>query len=270
MEYDLLDRLVWLYVRISVILLASTGCMDPAAPRAAPDDLDRALAIYAILDPDVEQPSLAVSTAFIRDTVLEGLTTRLRRSSGDDEMVKGTSVELGVCFPSGFYYATTVECQAFPEPIASGRTYTVTAEAASYPAVSGTTVIPGPFEITDVDAAGEPPGTARLDAAWTVSRGAHGYVVGVRADTTVCHSVYGCDGWFAVTANTQFSGRVPGHALQQGRGPWSVYVYALDRHLYEYLTSGTNGDLFSVPPAENVVGGYGVVGSWVRRWIELR
>jgi hypothetical protein len=44
-----------------------------------------------------------------------------------------------------------------------------------------------------------------------------------------------------------------------------VDVYALDRALFEYLTTGASGDLFPVPPVQNIVGGHGAMGAWVRR-----
>lgn len=60
------------------------------------------------------------------------------------------------------------------------------------------------------------------------------------------------------------AGTIPGEALEDGSGPWSLEVLALDRGLYEYFISGTGHDLFSVPPVENVEGGHGVLGSWSR------
>jgi hypothetical protein len=48
-------------------------------------------------------------------------------------------------------------------------------------------------------------------------------------------------------------------------GPYYVDVYAMDRHAYEDVMTGSGSEFLPVPPSENVVGGFGAVGAWVIR-----
>jgi hypothetical protein len=146
--------------------------------------------------------------------------------------------------------------------------------------------VPGDFEVLDVRAEGTaPPGSEGLYVRWTESEGAYRYLVALRATIPPWCVEYGerClngstqvlpdrQGWFAVTQNTVLQTVVSGEAAEEiasGRGPWYVDVYAVSKPLYEYLTTGTSGRLFPVPPVQNVEGGYGAVGAWVVRTMKI-
>ncbi|HEY0035512.1 MAG TPA: DUF4249 family protein, partial [Longimicrobium sp.] len=148
-----------------------------------------------------------------------------------------------------------------------GASYRVSVSADGFAAASGTVLVPGDFVVKAVEVRGALPGTEGLEAAWSASAGAYRYVVTVRPTTAPeCVRIRSCDKrWFAVTSDTTLSTTVPADELSGGEGPWSVDVYALDRALYEYLTTGASGDLFPVAPVQNVQGGHGAVGAWLRR-----
>ncbi|MEJ2184450.1 MAG: DUF4249 family protein [Gemmatimonadota bacterium] len=264
---------------VSVLLLATLAafaCMDPASPRLPPNDRDRSLVLFMVLDPDEVATlvpggqGLWVTTAFVQDSLappdweFHGVDAIL--SSPGAASVQGQPADRG-CYGGDFPAAAT--CMRFPGPIRYGATYSVTVSADSFPTATASANVPGDFKILDHEANGSPPGTAGLSVSWTPSAGAYRYLVTLRAESTPECYPYCWNGWSAIAESTSFTGSVPAAALSKGLGPWLLDVYALDRHLYEYLSSGTGGPLFSVAPTSNVQNGYGVVGAWVRRSVPV-
>lgn len=148
-----------------------------------------------------------------------------------------------------------------------GATYEVRASGEGFPSISATVSVPGDFRVREVTARGTPPGTEELQVRWTPSSGAYRYVVALRPQMEPrCIAMNNCrQGWYAVTSDTVLREKVPAAELEGAEGPWSVDVYAMNQAAYEYLTTGTAGNLFPVPPVQNVNGGYGAAGAWVRR-----
>lgn len=246
-----------------VAILAVSACIDPAEPRPVPLGLDRSLVLMALLDPDAG-PVLLVTTTEARDTTLTGLRTFLAFPGG--EVVTGR--DHPSC-PATVDAIAILRCLTFDAALDAGQEYSLRATADGYPAAEGSAAIPGDFQITSYSSSGAPPGSAELWAEWTPSAGAHRYMVAIRsANNPRCHAVTGC-GWWVATEDSRFEGVVPGVAYREGDGPWYLDIYAVERNLWQHLSSGTPGGLFSVPPASNVVGGFGVIGAWVRRSVPL-
>lgn len=259
---------------ILALVATLTGCMEPAGLRRAPQDRDRSLVLFAVLDPDEGAASrpggqdVGVTSSFVPDTgevmpAFYGVSAVL--SSPDTAPVQGETN--GSCYPSNLAGAFT--CLRFHTSVYPGQTYTVTVSANEYPTAMATTTIPGDFRILDYEAKGLPPGTNGLRVSWTSSVGAYRYLVALRSEETPTCYPDCWNGWSVITDSMSFAGTVPTVALSKGTGPWHLDVYALDKHLFEYLSTGTGGHLFSVAHVSNVENGYGVVGSWVRRSVAV-
>lgn len=150
--------------------------------------------------------------------------------------------------------------------------------AEGYASASATVRIPNGFNIIRAEAHGEPPGREGLEAAWSASEGSYRYLVGLRAEVPpwcaltegdLCGVAPDRQGWFTMLPDTVLDTTVSTEELEGGEGPWYFEVYATDEPLHGFLTTGHAGDLFPVPPKQNVEGGYGAVGSWVRRSVEI-
>lgn len=257
-----------------VAVIFSAGCIDPAMPRELPPNIgfDSSLVVFMALDPALSDDStdagqsLSVSTAVVPDTTLEGLQAVL--SNIDGSAVQGQRTTRDCVYTADF--ASTLECFRFPGALVAGQQYQIEVSADGYPTAVGQAVVLGDFEIIDHVATGTPPGAVELHVSWTASSSAYRYMVAISTDSLPrCYSSPCKTGWVAVTASTSFSGTIPAGAVSEGEGPWTLGVYAVDKPLYDYLVSGTPGDLFSVPPVGNVQGGYGVMGAWVRRPVPL-
>lgn len=262
------------------LLVGLLGCDDPTRPLEAPSHLDQSLMLFGILDPDSASQPIMVGTSAnagtggaSRTDPLEGVfaevfagDTRLLRVEPDTTFPPDP---LDPCFDRYGRRIWQLCLHLDFRPVA-GRTYTIRVSAKDRATVTATVHVPGGFDIVDVSAAGHPPGTERLSARWTRSEAVHRYFVALRASDNDCElNGYGCPGgWYAVTTDTMIETVVPRRELRHGSGTWFVDIYALDRALHEYLTTGTGGEFFSVPPTSNVEGGYGVVGSWLRRSYE--
>lgn len=143
-----------------------------------------------------------------------------------------------------------------------GATYRVEATAdGRVPAVGETRVV-GDFEIERAALSGTD-GSHSLTATWSESTAAHRYLMGVRRrwkDCSTCGRA-----WYAEVEGTRFEGQVP-QATVDNAGPVPMLdMFAVDRHFHAFLTTGDGGNLHEVHPVQNVVGGYGVVGSYRHR-----
>jgi hypothetical protein len=253
--------------------IALAACDDPTMTRPPPGL--SAMTLFLILDPDAEVQPLLVKPA---ETVggLGGLAGEIRRGGTVVASVpRTTGAPENEFYPCAARYGALQvappRCLSFAHRPEYGATYTVSASADAYPLASGSTTVPGNFTITSATASGTPPGTGGLRATWTRSMGVYRYIVTVRpASAPECVTALSCEqGWFVATQDTVIDAAVPAEALSGGGAPFHLDVYAVDEALYQYLTTGTSGNLFPVGAVQNVRGGYGAVGSWVRRSQQL-
>ena len=270
-------------VALLVLSAVTVSCDDPTAFRNPPNE-DR-MTMLVVLDPAFDTQAVWI-TPFDRDSI-RGLSVEvwigdaLVSTGTSDPRDEGDAGELDLCRVRHNRYLwgphrwqTPKYCYVFPLRPAAEATYEVVLRADGRPTVRGRTTVPAGFAVHDVSARGDPPGTAGLDLAWGPSAGAHRYAVMLRSlNGDVDHNVsfdYPYHGWYRATADTAISWVVPGDSIDPKlTAPWVLDVYALDRALYEHITSGSQDDLFPVPPASNVEGGFGVVGSWVRRSVPV-
>lgn len=262
---------------LALWIAATAGCDDPTMLRPAPG-LNREMILTMVLDPDESRQVLFVEAVDV-DGHFEGwVRSEIFDSRGSligseihDSIPKNPADRVENNLPCAVRYgvlgtANPSACFEFDLQPEHGSRYRVRVSAEGRPTAEAETLIPGDFQILDVDATGSPPGTTGLRVRWTPSSGSYRYIVAIRSERVECYDVKGClDGWYADTDATELYATVPAEKLRAGRGPWWVDVYAMDRALYEYLTTGSGGDLFAIPPVQNVEGGYGVIGAWVRR-----
>ena len=257
---------------VSALILILLGCGDPLTVRDAPA-VDRSIRLFMVLDPDSATQALLLES-LDPGGKFEDLRAELHASGGlivvgqihkypdapDVDDRRRCSQRYGAI---GTNAASA--CVVFESAVEPGRSYDLIVSARQRPTARARTTVPDAFSIVALSLAGEPPGTDGVDAHWNPSPSAHGYFALLRADSTDCVDVRGCPGgWSISTTDTVVSATIPREALEDGSGPWTFEVIALDRGLYQYLNSGTGNDLFSVPPIENVEGGHGVLGSWTR------
>lgn len=263
----------------AALLLA--GCDDPARLLTPPPV--RSMSLYMVLDPDRPEQPLLVKSPQADEPVL-ALRGEVRQAAATVESIApegdGTRDDYGPCIHSYGHIVHTggpPRCLAFSFSPRHGATYAVSVAAQGRPTASATVTVPGPFKIRSAAAQGSPPGTDGLQAAWTRSEGAYRYVVALRSD-----SLYSCyydptcsepdwdtQAWWVATTDTAIEVRVPADRLRGGMGGWRVEVYAMDRHVFDFLSTGTVAEPFPVPPRQNVQGGYGAVGAWVRRSVPV-
>jgi hypothetical protein len=259
----------------ATLLLAAltvAGCDDPLAPRRAPGM--RAMSLFMILDPDrPTQPVLVapvMESGFVdlRGEVLEGDRTVAAEPTDTAKVDEDW-------LPCADRYGSLVNspsCLVFDFTPRYGATYRVAVSARDRPTAAATTTVPGNFAIVSHEAEGSPPGTTRLRATWTSSAGVYQYVVAVRGEGHIwCYPDSVCnERWYAVTQDTSLSVTIDAKYFKSAPGPYFLDVYAMNRDVFGYLMTGSTSGLFPVPPAQNVEGGAGGVGAWVKRAVPLR
>lgn len=62
---------------------------------------------------------------------------------------------------------------------------------------------------------------------------------------------------------------VPDHAIGEAVDPLILDVAALSKEFHVFLTSGTGGSRFSVPPVQNIENGFGFVGAMRVRSLDI-
>jgi hypothetical protein len=259
---------------LAALLAASTlaGCDDPMTPRQIP--VIQSMRLLLILDPDKsEQPILVQHVSHgvlseLRGTLSDG-TQQWHAASLDE------SPNSQEWFPCSDRYGTLVNqprCLRFGVAPRFGATYHVSVSALGVPTATATATVPEDFAIVAFAAEGSPPGTTRIRLTWRRSAGAHRYVVAIRGEKTYnCFPDYLCDRrWSLATQDTTLDETIRAEFFANTAPPYFVDVYAMNRSLFEYLTTGSEGEFFPVPPAQNVRDGYGAVGAWVRRSAALR
>lgn len=253
---------------IPALILILLGCGDPLTVRDV-STVDRSIRVFMVLDADSTRQALLLESLDPGGT-FEDLRAELHTAGGATVVGQNNPPGVDYHLPCSQRYGVigtnaASACVVFETAVEPGRLYELVVSARQRPPARAQTTVPDAFAIVALSLAGQPPGTDGVDAHWNTSPHAHGYFAFLRAQSTDCEDVRGCPGgWSVSTTDTVVSGSIPEKALEDGSGPWTFEVIALDRGLYQYLTSGTGNDLFSVPPIENVDGGHGVLGSWRR------
>lgn len=264
-------RVVYALAGICMASVAACDVVDPP-PWA------RQIVLYALLNADfTEHPILLVATDH-ESTLSDASVTIDRRIEGPTgeewEFVASWDSaraaragrpfrDYGACMERLGEMSVYMEprdqvCMTPEAELEPGGVYRVVARARDRDTASGITRVVGFFEVEDAVLSG-PAGQAVLSASWTPSRAAHRYVGSFRSD---CEGRSGCDPWHGDVDTTAIVARVPEVAIDKAlTNPMTLDVVAFDEHLYAFLTTGHSGIAFDVPPVQNVVGGFGVVGS---------
>ena len=175
-------------------------------------------------------------------------------------LVASANEDKGPCAGQPYYAASlgVARCLAPGTMLDPGAAYMVEASAEGYRTAWGHTRAVGDFEISSAVLT-RSGASATLDASWTGSVAAHRYFVSLRR----LHPPYGeiPKGWYAEVDGTSATLSLPSKAIDEAVEPVTLDVTALSKEVHDYLTSGTEGEFFSVPPIQNVENGFGFVGS---------
>jgi len=257
------------------LLAASAGCDDPRVTRPGPPD--HSLQLFLVLDPDSATQLLLVERLSTTSAEIPGLAATLTSQGTATNGRFDTDSSFDRCMHRYGSIINWPTCLIFPVAASYGATYSLSVNANGFDSASGSTTVPGNFAIVAVSTTGTPPGAGSIRATWTRSQGAYRYVVALRgAGQNSAETHYGCypdagcyNRWWVVTTDTSVDASVAPENFDNGKGPYYLDVYAMNRDVYGYVLTGSTGDFFSVPPAQNVIGGYGGVGAWVRRSVPI-
>lgn len=254
-----------------MFLALLSSCDDPTQPIHPPADLARAMTVRLLLVPGTDVQPLWVTTLDVGDLALiDGLSVTVTTQNhvvAQADSLALNDVDMDPCHAR--YGVLALEsrfaCVGLSFDPVPSRRYEVTVAAANRPTATASVVVPGDFRITELDASGNPPGTDGLTATWTRSDSAYAYLVSYVGHGLDCSDVQGCpNGWFVTTPDTTLTTVVPEPTLTQN-ATWSVDVFAIDKGLFDYLTTGSGDAFFAVPPVSNVQRGYGFVGAWIHK-----
>ena len=244
------------------VLAATCEITEPEVPLG----LDDRLVLVAALNPDSTRHPVMVWPAQTLDTV-KGTVVRVYRakagSSGSEWTLIGETDHIEEKWtPCARRYGNIInnsQCLVPTATLEDGLTYKVEVFAEEKDTAWGTTVAVGDFEINSAELFGDEADT--LEAEWTKSVTAHRYMVSLRElRSGNVFSPY-VDGWYVAVDGTSVTTPVPEETIEKAITPLTLDVAAMEVHLYSFITSGNGGSVFSVPPVQNVVGGFGVVGS---------
>lgn len=210
-----------------------------------PDWAEHRVVIWPVYE--AAEPPLATVNMYRRDM----------HSGSVSWTLVATATEPGGC--KGYALGQHVyRCLDPGAPLEPGAAYMVEVMAEGYRTAKGHTLAVGDFDVetavlTRIGA------SARLDASWTGSVAAHRYFVSLRKR----RPPYNKDpkAWYAEVDGTSVAMMVPDSALDNLVVPLILDVAAVSKEQHAYLTSGTGGSLFSVPPVQNIENGFGFVGS---------
>lgn len=264
-------------VLLALAAVAMAGCGDPSAPRRAPEAGE--LNLFAVLSPEWTLSGRSYGTSqhvFVSPLSSDGVVTRpsvtvhedgeLLLDTGPIEWVEDESHPCIARYGTIRATGSQIRCLELAFEPRYGARYRIRVAAEGRPTVTATTRVPGDFRILEADAAGDPPGSDRLQVRWTRSSGAYRYLVALRPESMGRSCGEDCRRpGFRVTTDTVMNTVYSAEELDGASGPWTVEIYAVDQALYAFLTTGLDDDLFPVPPTQNVDGGYGAVGAWVLR-----
>lgn len=262
----------------AALALLLAACGDPAA-RIFDLEAERGMWLLMVLDTDSTHQELFVTPTMPLDTI-RGPVAEVYR---DGTLIASGPPPPDTTFSRSWYCSRRyrivtlpvrdTHCFVFdftPEPDVE---YEVVVRADDRPTARATTLVPGPFAVDSARVEGSPPGTDLVEAWWTESQAAHMYLATLRADVHLGCLLNNCEqelggglnyGWFEATSETHVATAAPYEVVYGAEGSWYVEVYAVDEALYRFVTSGSSDQHFPVPPAQNVQGGFGFVGSWSR------
>lgn len=249
-----------------LLLTLSGSCDDPGA-FLVPPEVPGELVVVAALD-----PGSAFQTVYVQ-TLGGGLLPRpvVGRILRDGVVVAEETIDedaggnLGACVAGfGAWISGGGVCfqlSLWPEV---GGEYELEVEAPGRKQVRARTTVVETVDLGVAALAGEPP--EHVNASWSASAGTHRYFLSVRSAEVRC--VPCATGWATYLDSIRYDGPVDAASLEEGAPPWLVEVQAMNRELYEFLTTGATGNLFTVPPRQNVLDGHGVFGSRARSQVE--
>lgn len=259
----------------AILGVGAAGCDDPTATRlAAPL---AGIRMFLIVDPDQPSQPLLIKPADEGGS-LANLRVEIRTADGQLVSTRilppeYEGFELQPCIRryGSIVGGNAPYCLDLEFAVRKGEQYEVRVLADDQPTATARFTVPGAFSLLQATADGGSSAPTRLDVQWTPSAGAYRYLVAVRPTTPPpCVEQGSCQrNWFAATTETSLVTTVPGGELDGAAGPYFVDVYAVDRAIYEYMTSGVAENLFPVSPVQNVEGGRGAAGAWVRQSRQL-
>ena len=244
------------------------------------------MVLYAALNPDSTRQYISVAATDHRSTLL-GVSIAIHQQvsvphgSEWKQVASWDSVQAAVAgrplrdlwpcaMDGGLTLGPDKVCMTPDVALESGGVYRVEARARDRDPASGVTRVMGGFSVEHAVLSGQGE-SAELVARWSPSVAAHRYILSLRRMPGGCR---GCaDGWHADIDSTAIVTMVPAEAIEEAYSdPTTLDVMAVDEHLHAFLTTGNRGIIFSVLPIQNVVGGYGVVGSmrFRERRVEVR
>ena len=254
-------------VRLALALatILAMACGDVSHPEF-PRFLDDRLIVFAVLNPDSTAHPVLVWPVDESDPLTGTVVRVYRREDGNTEsdwtLITETSriAELDRCFRYGRALIGTPQCLVPTAALDDGANYRVEVSGDDRATASGVTAAVGAFQVnTAVLSRSSDQNT--LSASWTISLSTHRYVASLRPHSEGGVFSLGGAGWSVEADDTSVTTSVPDDAMNDAVQPLTLDVAAFDRHLYSFITSGNGDTSFSVPPIQNVVGGFGIVGS---------
>ena len=253
-------------ISLRALVAAATAPLS-ACSLLYPEVQDDRLVLMAALNPDRED-NLVLLWPVSASAAAPSAAAKLYRGDQHAGGVSWTLVATGTgpedgrrC--GGWPYGNTRTqnyrsfCLAPGAPLDPGAAYMVEASAEGYRTARGHTLVVGDFEVEKAVLT-RTGGSARLDASWTGSVGTHRYFVSLRRRSTRNEDP---KGWYAEVDGTSATVSVPEYAIDQAIDPLILDVAALSEEFHAYVTSGTGGTRFSVPPVQNIENGFGFVGA---------
>lgn len=232
------------------------ACGDIVHP-GPPAGLDDRMILFAVLNPDSTHHSVRIETAdnMSRVELRELAVTIYKETSGDWTPVAAWKGDGRTSLCDSYSYVVCVRLEASLEP---GAVYKVEAGADGRATASGKTTVVGDFQVEEAEMTGNP-GARAIRASWTESTGTYRYLMALRRRDEFCANC--TQAWYRDLEGTSYDGPVPQSAVDSAGAEPVLDVMASDEHFHAYLHSGHEGNFSSVQPVQNVVGGFGVVGS---------
>ncbi len=251
---------VRLVLAIGATVIAACG--DVAHPEF-PRYLDDRLIVFAVLSPDSTAHPMLVWPVDYSDPLTGTVARVYRASDGVWTLVAETTeaVDVSRCGPRyGGLVIGVAQCLVPAAVLDDGASYRVEVSADDRATAWGVTAAVGAFHVetavllrnSDQDS---------LSSTWTPSLATHRYMASLRPRSERGVFSRGGEGWYIEVDDTSMTTPVPDDAIEAAVQPLTLDVAAFDEHLYSFITSGNGDTSFSVPPIQNVVGGFGIVGS---------
>lgn len=226
--------------------------------------LDDRIVLDAPLNPDSAEQAIVVHPVN-EGTWLEGTVVTIHEARETEagtywSLVAVTrEVRDGWCGGDYFSGDGFVQCLVLSADLEPGATYRVEVSAGKHAPAWGVTRAVGDFSV-DSARLSDRQGVRVLSASWTRSVAAHRYMVSLRRYQNP-DEVRPPEGWYLAVEGTSVTTTVPESAVEKAVKPLILDVVAVDEHLYSYITTGNDGEIFPVMPIQNVEGGFGYVGS---------